>query len=290
MTLDELECFLEVARQRNMTAAAKVLNMAQSTVSTRISQLESYLGARLFERSARERRLKLTESGKRLQPAAARLSEVARDIRAKERANRAKPEPIHIGVNESVAHVWLGSWLSRLRLEQPQLVLDVKVGTTDELDAMMLGGALDLAIGTRAFGYRGFKRRQLPALPMVFVGNSRLHSRPEYSLRELASEGLITFQLRSAPQRALHELLRGEHVEACRVDTVSSVAIMLRLVEEGAGVATLPRILIEESKSPNLRVLRCHAELPPLPLWLSWRISRKDALQSLLPFVDPTLA
>jgi DNA-binding transcriptional LysR family regulator len=294
MKLDELECFLEVAQQRNMTAAAKVLNLAQSTVSERIRQLEKHLGTPLFERSAGDRRLKLTAAGKRLRSIACRLSSVTLDIRREARAHRAKPDPVHIGVNESVAHIWLGSWLARLRIEQPQLALDVKVGTTDELDAMMVGGALDLAIGTRAFGYPPKqKRRQLAPLPMVFVGNSRRHSRPEYSLRELASEGLITFQLRSAPQRALHELLRADGLEGCRVDTVSSVAIMLRLVEEGAGVATLPRILIEQSKSRPLRILRCRDELRPLPLWLSWRSKHSgrqlpDALQSLLAFVEQT--
>ena len=133
MKLEDLECFLEVARQKNMTTAAKALNLAQSTVSDRVSQLEAYLGAPLFERSARDRRLKLTAAGKRLRSIACRLSSVALDIRAQARAQRAKPEPVHIGVNESVAHIWLGSWLSRLRLEQPQLALDVKVGTTDEI-------------------------------------------------------------------------------------------------------------------------------------------------------------
>lgn len=294
MKLDGLECFLEVARQRNMTAAAKVLNMAQSTVSERIRQLEEHLGTPLFERSAGDRRLKLTAAGKRLRSIACRLSSVTLDIQREARAHRAKPEPAHIGVNESVAHVWLGSWLARLRIEQPQLAFDVKVGTTDELDAMMVGGALDLAIGTRAFGYPPKeKRRRLAPLSMVFVGDARRHSKPDYSLRELASEGLITFQIHSAPQRALRELLRAEGLEACRVDTVSSVAIMLRLVEEGAGVATLPRILIENSRCPHLRILRCRDELRPLPLWLSWRTPRAgrqlpDAVQSLLAFVEQT--
>jgi DNA-binding transcriptional LysR family regulator len=53
-----------------------------------------------------------------------------------------------------------------LRQAQPALAFDLKVGTTDELDAMMVGGALDLAIGTRGFGYRAIQRQQLAALPI----------------------------------------------------------------------------------------------------------------------------
>src|SRR6266704_507119 len=101
MKLEELECFLEVAKQGNMTVASRVLHMAQSTVSERIQQLEANLGVSLFERSARERRMALTAAGKRLQTVAGRLESVAADIRAEGRSGESRPKPVRIGVNES---------------------------------------------------------------------------------------------------------------------------------------------------------------------------------------------
>jgi DNA-binding transcriptional LysR family regulator len=288
--LEELECFLEVAKQGNMTVASKVLHLAQSTVSERIQQLEANLGVSLFERSARERRLALTAAGKRLQVVAGRLASVAEDIRAEGRSGESRSKPVRIGVNESVAYAWLGGWLARVRLSQPELAFDLKVGTTDELDVMMVGGALDLAIGTRGFGYRAIERRQLAALPMVFVGSAARHDRPEYSLQELAAEGLITFQARSLQAQSLHDMLRAECIAQCRVDTVSSIAMIVRLVEDGGGVATLPRGLVERANNPRLRILRCSTQLEPLPLWLSWRPQRNnravaEALAMLLAFL-----
>jgi len=53
----------------------------------------------------------------------------------------------------------LGGWLTRLRLSQPALAFEV--GTTDEMDVLMVGGALDLAIGTR--GLR-LSRDRAPAI------------------------------------------------------------------------------------------------------------------------------
>lgn len=290
MKLEELECFLEVAKQGNMTVASKALQLAQSTVSDCIQQLEANLGVSLFERSARERRLALTTLGKRLQTVAGRLASVAADIRAEARSGKARPKPVRIGVNESVAYAWLGSWLARVRQSQPELAFDLKVGTTDELDVLMVGGALDLAIGTRGFGYRAIERRQLAALPMVFVGTTARHDKPEYSLQELAAEGLITFQARSLQAHSVHEMLRAECLAPCRVDTVSSIAIIIRLVEDGGGVATLPRVLVDRANNPRLRILRCPTQLEPLPLWLSWRPQRNnrtvaDALAMLLTFL-----
>jgi DNA-binding transcriptional LysR family regulator len=85
------------------------------------------------------------------------------------------PRPIRVGVNESVAYAWLGGWLARVRRDQPDLAFDLKVGTTDELDAMMVGGALDPRDRTRGFGCRAVQRRELAAQPMVFVGHRAPH-------------------------------------------------------------------------------------------------------------------
>jgi DNA-binding transcriptional LysR family regulator len=126
---------------------------------------------------------------------------------------------------------------------------------------------------------------------LLFVGATARHNKPEYSLRELAAEGLITFQMTSIAQQALLDLLRAECLDHCRVDTVSSVAVMLRLVEDGGGVATLPRLLVERANNPRLRILRCRTELNPIPLWVSWRAQRNsspvsDALTTLLVVLD----
>jgi DNA-binding transcriptional LysR family regulator len=126
---------------------------------------------------------------------------------------------------------------------------------------------------------------------MVFVGATGRHDKPEYSLRELADEGFITFQMRSMVQQELQDLLRASELDECRVDTVSSVFVIVRLVEEGAGIGTLPRLLVERANNPRLRVLRCRTELDPIPLWLSWRAQRSspavsDAMASLLGFAE----
>ena len=66
--------------------------------------------------------------------------------------------------------------------------------------------------------------------------------------------------------------------------------MIIRLVEDGGGVATLPRVLVDRANNPRLRILRCPTQLEPLPLWLSWRPQRNnraaaEALAQLLAFL-----
>ena len=58
---DDLRVFLEAARARSVSRAARVLNVDHSTVSRRLSRLEYAVGGALFER-ARDG-LKLTDTG-----------------------------------------------------------------------------------------------------------------------------------------------------------------------------------------------------------------------------------
>lgn len=58
--------FLTVARERNITKAAKILHITQPTLSRQITQLEDEIGANLFVRDSRP--LSLTDEGLLLEP------------------------------------------------------------------------------------------------------------------------------------------------------------------------------------------------------------------------------
>ena len=62
--LDNLQSFVLVAELGSFSAAARQLDVAQSTVSKQIAQLEVSFGVRLFNRSTRS--LSLTDAGERL--------------------------------------------------------------------------------------------------------------------------------------------------------------------------------------------------------------------------------
>jgi DNA-binding transcriptional LysR family regulator len=60
-SLNDIELFVEVARSQGFTRAGEALGMPASTISRRISQLESSIGVRLLNRTTRK--VALTEAG-----------------------------------------------------------------------------------------------------------------------------------------------------------------------------------------------------------------------------------
>ena len=75
MELRQLATFREVASALSFTRAAEALDYAQSSVSSQIQELELELGIPLFERLGK--RILLSDAGRRLQPYAERLLQLA---------------------------------------------------------------------------------------------------------------------------------------------------------------------------------------------------------------------
>ena len=64
ISLEDIQCFITIAKLKSFTEAAVVLYTTQPQLSKKISALESRIGTRLFDRSKRQ--IKLTPAGEQL--------------------------------------------------------------------------------------------------------------------------------------------------------------------------------------------------------------------------------
>src|SRR5258708_25046447 len=79
--LNDLTCFLAIARERSFTKAAAKLNVSQSALSHTIRELEERLGVRLLTRTTRN--VSPTEAGERLlQNIGPKLDDISADVEA----------------------------------------------------------------------------------------------------------------------------------------------------------------------------------------------------------------
>ena len=273
MNLRFVEAYYWAVTLKSVTRAAEKLHVTQSAMSSRIAALEDELGVLLLDR--RDKQFRLTIAGTRFHRHAERLLNLQREIKAELGAGAAeRAVAVRIGVIESVLHSWLIEWVQALRREHPGLELSLTVETTPVLIDQMRRGAVDLVMAALPADGDGVQSRALASMAMVFTGQKKRHGRKRFTLAQLV-EGdgaLLTFQRGSQPHVALLDLCRRQGVEAPRVHTISSISAMVQLVEQGFGVATLPQAAVARlADSMALCVVRCDAELAPLPIHLSWR-------------------
>ncbi|WP_338766406.1 LysR family transcriptional regulator [Massilia sp. METH4] len=118
--LRAMEIFVEVARQRSFSAAARRLGMSRAMVSKHILQLEERLNARLLHRSTRE--VSLTDAGQAyLAPCDAAVRQAQEAARIVTQAGDALAGPLRIQAPSSFGVTWLADALARFSLPHPQL-------------------------------------------------------------------------------------------------------------------------------------------------------------------------
>ncbi len=98
MELYQLKSFLTIAREQNLTRAAKVLHISQSALSTQIKLLEEEFKLQLFERTSRG--MHLTGIGQQLLVSSQEVLESAERLRQHANSlSRDKAVSIAIGLN-----------------------------------------------------------------------------------------------------------------------------------------------------------------------------------------------
>lgn len=124
--LQNIEAFVRVAQTQNFTEAARQLRVARSVVTTRIQQLEQYVGAPLFHRSTRV--VRLTEVGQAFQRDCTELVARASDIVDQMRDIRGSPTgtlSIHALTGFVLGH--FASVIREFQESYPDIRLDLNV-------------------------------------------------------------------------------------------------------------------------------------------------------------------
>lgn len=145
-SLDHLRCFLAVVEEGSFNGAAKKLGRAISVISYAISQLESQLDVRLFDREG-SRKPRLTEAGKALLSEAQAVSDEVDALVAKARSLRQGLEAeLSFAVDVMVPGQVLAALLSRFQLMFPSVPLRLHVEALGAVAALVLEGKATLAI------------------------------------------------------------------------------------------------------------------------------------------------
>jgi DNA-binding transcriptional LysR family regulator len=286
-----VEAFYWVATLKSMTRAADKLFMTQSAISSRVSALEEELGVLLIDRRDRQQ-FALTNAGIRFLNYAERLMTLHRQLRDKLGTEAAGVHLLRVGAIESVLHTWLIPLLQHLRGTHPNLQLELTVEITPVLAEAVKRGSLDLVFAAQSVSAPDIRTRALPTMEMVFVGARHLKRRAPYTLAEIVSSEMMTFQRGSQPHLALLEQLRAEGLEPPRLHTVSSIPAMVNLIESGFGIATLPAIAARTlARRHEIAILACETALAPLPVQASYRYDPGSSaltavIQDALKFIE----
>ncbi|MFG1377542.1 LysR family transcriptional regulator [Xanthobacter autotrophicus] len=128
LDLDAVQAFLRIAELGSFTRAAEAMRTTQAAVSLKLKRLEQRLGCRLVERTPRH--VQLSERGEAFLDHARALLE-AHD-RALAQFSEVR-QRLTIGISDHVAGPELPSLIARMNAQDPQLLIEIRIGSSGDL-------------------------------------------------------------------------------------------------------------------------------------------------------------
>lgn len=140
-----LHYFLTVARERNITNAAKALHITQPTLSRQMALLEEEIGAKLFVRDRRP--LSLTDEGLLLRRRAEEILELLEKTESEVSSREEQVEgSISIGCGELASVRLLAQLIADFSRQHPRVVFDVYTANADQIKRRMDDGLTDIGL------------------------------------------------------------------------------------------------------------------------------------------------
>lgn len=282
MDIRVLRYFLAVAREENISNAAKNLHVTQPTLSRQLMELESDLGVKLFLRSSGNRTITLTEEGMLLR----KRAEEILDLVEKTESELVAPGEsisgnIHIGSGETHVISLLSREIKGIREEYPDIHFHFFSGNADNVTERLDHGLIDFGVLAEPSNISKYDSISLPV-----ADTWGLLMRKDHPLAEkdsIEASDLWGIPLISSSQRltshAFSKWLKDDFEKLNQIATYTLLYNASLLVKDNIGCALCLDKIISTSEDSELcfRPLKPKLEARWHIVWKKYQVFSKAA-------------
>jgi len=253
ISLREIQYFLAIAQEGNITTAAQRLHMAQPPLSRQMKQLEENLGTKLFERG--HRKIQLTEAGRLLRNRAEQLLKLM-DTTVKEikEIDSGAYGTLSIGTASSSGVTILPKVARIFRNHYPDLKFELWEGESIRIIELLNAGLIEIGLVRFSFDTDTYESIELPKEPLV----AAIH-KDNTGLLEEEGDSIPLQKLMDQPLmiHRKYEIIITEHCQQagfnpyllCKSDDIMPI---LAWADANVGIAIVPRAAIGLIPNTNL--------------------------------------
>lgn len=194
MNLKQLRYFLVVAEEKQITAAAKRLYIAQPPLSYQLKQLEKELGAQLFKRTAHG--IELTDAGQIFQSYANEIISLAQNAENQvHKTISGELGTIAIGMASSSTGLIPMNSFNELRKYYPEISFDIYEDNTYGILDKLEKKTIDLGIVRTPYNQTGLNTKTLTTEKMMAISvDPDFQQKKELRIKDLADQSLIIYR------------------------------------------------------------------------------------------------
>lgn len=267
MDLRNLTTFIQVAELGSFTKAAEKLGYSQPTVSFQIKQLETELGAQLFERIGHT--VALTDRGHTALAYAQNICRMTQTMISGEDISHQAKGTIRIAMADSLCPTLVENRFAEFHRQYPGVSLNVTTAGTDELFRLIDRNEADIVCTLDTHIYNAsyiIANEEKVKVHFVASPENPITKKEDLSKSDLLNESFILTEKGMSYRRIMDEKFAEDKTEIAPILEISSTAIISKLIEANAGISFLPDYVTEKAVSDG-KLVRLEVDDFKVTVW-----------------------
>lgn len=238
-----LEIFIRVAEYGSFTTASQVLYISQPAVSHAIKHLEAELKVQLFYRDKRTG-LILTEVGEKILSYARQMEDINnRILQTAYQENNLISGRLRIASLPSLTSTYVSQTLRVFHERYPNVKIEIKEGSPQEIREMLEGYMVDLAFSTSPYNQFDF----ITIKQDEMVAASR-ENRGKSNALDLSHPDETVIITKPAYETIMDNTSKGNFIDMGRVIIVQNISTLLNMVNDKIGVGIISKHPLSSSQ------------------------------------------
>jgi len=256
MNINALHYFSVVAEKLSFQEAAKQLVLPRSTLSRKITELETALGTQLLNRTTRQ--VSLTETGRLIYEQCQRMDEMFDNVVSiAQNSQKAPSGLLKVTIPVTLGRMMFSHWLLKFHQAYPDIRLDISLSDTYE---NLVENQIDIAIRVGELQNSSLISRKIGSTARWLICSSDFKNKfkPE-TIEQLQNLPLISMKTRqmSGDRWKLTSMKVSKFVDIKPAVQVNDMTAMVEMIRLGLGVGLVPYFVAESllKKGELVRVL-----------------------------------
>ena len=261
MNIRKLEIFYKTAKCLNMSQVAKDMYISQPSISQCISEIESEIGTKLFDRIGKK--LYLTHEGKIFYEYTRRILNIYEEGINVVRSSKSNKGKLVIGASTTIGTYIMPHIIHRFNKKEKDIEISMIIDNKHNIEELILNNKVDIAFIEGTVNSKEIILKDIWTDELVFISsiNHEWNGKKYLDIEDLKNNKFIIREDGSGTRQRFEGFLENNDIKFNSYIELSNLEAILNYVKLNIGVSCVPYMSVlseENSKSINVYRIKDH--------------------------------
>lgn len=261
MNIRKLEIFYKTAKCLNMSQVAKDMYISQPSISQCISEIESEIGTKLFDRIGKK--LYLTHEGKIFYEYTRRILNIYEEGINVVRSSKSNKGKLVIGASTTIGTYIMPYIIHKFNKKEKDIEISMIIDNKHNIEELILNNKVDIAFIEGTVNSKEIILKDIWTDELVFISsiNHEWNGKKYLDIEDLKNNKFIIREDGSGTRERFEGFLENNDIKFNSYIELSNLEAILNYVKLNIGVSCVPYMSVlseENSKSINVYRIKDH--------------------------------